>query len=921
MAFRVQIRRDPSGKWTVNNPILLSGEFGYETDTTQIKIGDGVTPWIYLPYWGSGTPPITIVNGNSLLSTGLTGTGTGATNANYSIFLGNFAGAGAVNASASTFFGQYAGAQAINALNSNFFGDEAGFNATHAEKSNFFGLQAGYGATGVEDEEFSSNFLGYQTGYLATDARYSNFIGHQAGYRATNANQSNFIGQFAGSEATNAQRSNFLGEDVGYQATNASFSNFLGSSAGNQATDANHSNFIGHQAGYQANNANHSNFIGREAGFNANNAYGSNFIGSSAGYQATNAINSIFFGTDAGSEATNAYQSNFFGQNAGRNATNAFWSNFIGYNSGYGATNANNSNFLGYQAGYSELLSFGASYSNFLGNNAGYESNADHSNFLGNNAGSLATNANNSNFLGQDAGYNATNANYSNFIGFQAGYEVTGVEGEEFRSNFIGYEAGRDATNAADSNFFGFQAGQLAINANNSNFIGQYAGSGATSANYSNFFGAGAGQGATDANHSNLLGLKVGASFTDNNIGSNNIIIGTNISLPDATANSLNIGGILFGTGTYSDIVSDTPSITPTSEGKIGIGVVEPTNTLHIYSEAEDTSGLRLERLTSSSPTSTGQAIGVDASGNVVTVTGSGVTQTLAETLVSGNNTGGKDILLNNADRLLLENNSYLKKGTYDFGASGGISRVCGASYEDMWQNGFRHVFDASGFIRNSTNCFNLVPTVDSDSTRRYKIGSIWTLDDLTNYICTDATEGAAVWELYKEIPIAPYKVYTALLTQGGGDVPGTCLGYGDIGKGFTYTIVANPDANDLTVYGSPDNNVGTSFVANQSAFLPYTSSLELSFNEGAPIVTVLENTIGNIWFTYFADGEYQVNSSDLFIIDKTWGICPANTGQGNTNVFGLIDVTAMNLATSDTSDILVNNLLSKTPIEIRVYN
>ena len=255
--------------------------------------------------------------------------------------------------------------------------------------------------------------------------------------------------------------------------------------------------------------------------------------------------------------------------------------------------------------------------------------------------GDGATDANNSNFFGDSAGYNATNANYSNFIGFQAGYQVTGVEGEEFRSNFIGYEAGRDATNANDSNFFGFLAGQLAINANNSNFIGRYAGSGATSANYSNFIGVEAGQGAsnanysnfigfqagyeaTDANHSNLLGYNAGSSFADNNIGSNNIIIGTNISLPDATANSLNIGGILFGTGTYSDIVSDTPSITPTSEGKIGIGVVEPTSTLHIYSEAANTSGLRLERLTSASPTTAGQAIGVDASGNIVTVTGGG---------------------------------------------------------------------------------------------------------------------------------------------------------------------------------------------------------------------------------------------------------------------------------------------------------
>jgi hypothetical protein len=58
MSFRVQIRRDPSGKWLVNNPILLSGEFGYETDTTYLKIGDGATPWNYLPYWEGGLGPV-----------------------------------------------------------------------------------------------------------------------------------------------------------------------------------------------------------------------------------------------------------------------------------------------------------------------------------------------------------------------------------------------------------------------------------------------------------------------------------------------------------------------------------------------------------------------------------------------------------------------------------------------------------------------------------------------------------------------------------------------------------------------------------------------------------------------------------------------------------------------------------------------
>ena len=51
MAFRIQIRRDTSSTWAVNNPILLEGEFGYETNTSLMKIGDGTTPWNDLEYW------------------------------------------------------------------------------------------------------------------------------------------------------------------------------------------------------------------------------------------------------------------------------------------------------------------------------------------------------------------------------------------------------------------------------------------------------------------------------------------------------------------------------------------------------------------------------------------------------------------------------------------------------------------------------------------------------------------------------------------------------------------------------------------------------------------------------------------------------------------------------------------------------
>lgn len=60
--IQLQLRRDTAANWTSANPTLLSGEFGYETNTGAIKIGDGSTVWTSLAYYstkirtGSGAP-------------------------------------------------------------------------------------------------------------------------------------------------------------------------------------------------------------------------------------------------------------------------------------------------------------------------------------------------------------------------------------------------------------------------------------------------------------------------------------------------------------------------------------------------------------------------------------------------------------------------------------------------------------------------------------------------------------------------------------------------------------------------------------------------------------------------------------------------------------------------------------------------
>jgi hypothetical protein len=164
--------------------------------------------------------------------------------------------------------------------------------------------------------------------------------------------------------------------------------------------------------------------------------------------------------------------------------------------------------------------------------------------------------------LGASAGDNAEDASYSNFFGWNSGQNATDAE----HSNFFGVNSGQNATDASYSNFFGSNAGSGATSATNSNFIGQKAGWNAGVASYSNIFG-----------------FHAGYTYTGNDIGSNNIIIGTNISLPNATANAINIGGVLFGTGTYIDTdASHNPSITAQTAGKIGIARIPTTYTLEV---------------------------------------------------------------------------------------------------------------------------------------------------------------------------------------------------------------------------------------------------------------------------------------------------------------------------------------------------
>jgi hypothetical protein len=51
MAIRMQQRRGTSEQWTLADPVLATGEIGWESDTNKFKIGDGINNWSDLSYF------------------------------------------------------------------------------------------------------------------------------------------------------------------------------------------------------------------------------------------------------------------------------------------------------------------------------------------------------------------------------------------------------------------------------------------------------------------------------------------------------------------------------------------------------------------------------------------------------------------------------------------------------------------------------------------------------------------------------------------------------------------------------------------------------------------------------------------------------------------------------------------------------
>jgi hypothetical protein len=118
---------------------------------------------------------------------------------------------------------------------------------------------------------------------------------------------------------------------------------------------------------------------------------------------------------------------------------------------------------------------------------------------------------------------------------------------------------------------------------------------------------------------------------------------------------------------------------------------------------------------------------------------------------------------------------------------------------------------------------------------------------------------------------------------------------------------------------------VGTYFIATGTTPNSWGTpgDVQLGYNTGAPVAILLENTIGNVWFTYNNIGNYVCNFSPIANFNKTFCLATNNDSAQNYNI-GPLEIGSyingqVNIINWDLNGNLFNGMYQA--IEIRVYN
>jgi len=240
-----------------------------------------------------------------------------------------------------------------------------------------------------------------------------------------------------------------------------------------------------------------------------------------------------------------------------------------------------------------------------------------------------------------------------------------------------------------------------------------------------------------------------------------------------------------------------------------------------------------------------------------------------------------------------IANTARLREGTIDAGLGGnkGIAQICAVGYELKWEAGRLYVMDGNGvLIRWSLYNFNVTPTVNDDSTKGYIIGSRWSLDDGTVYLCSDATLGAAVWTLQTSGGVTDVTA-TAPLSSTSGSTPDISISQAD---GSTDGYLSSTDWNTFDGKFDVPTGSSTDYLDGTGAPQPFPS---LGMQGG--------QATGTDTYSVSIAGVTSYNLNDAYAI----GFTNANTGASTLNINGLgaVNISKNNVVPIIGGDIAAN--------------
>jgi hypothetical protein len=369
----------------------------------------------------------------------------------------------------------------------------------------------------------------------------------------------------------------------------------IGPAAGNSTMVAPNNVFIGNETGSHTTNGGQNVFVGYEAGKYNTTGYANVFTGAYAGLSNTVGYKNTFLGNIAGSNTITGYDNVYGGFAAGLSTTTGFQNAFLGSEAGRSNTAGNNNAFLGFHAG---TVNTTGSYNAFMGPFTGQSNTTGYSNvYVGVKAGNTNQTGHNNVMLGDSAGFNNTVSN-NIYIGSKAGFASTTASFNVFTGGYAGYANTTGSFNVIT----GLDAGHVNTTGSFNVFTGHQAG-------LSNVTG----------NQNTMVGYQAGRN---NTTGQSNVFIGYDAGVPENVGNLTN--AVAIG---YNSRVTQSNSLILGANANVGIGTSSPATKLQITTGTANTSGLRLENLTSSSPASvTNQYkfLSVDGAGNVILASSNG---------------------------------------------------------------------------------------------------------------------------------------------------------------------------------------------------------------------------------------------------------------------------------------------------------